>query len=609
LSAIPTQTIEGPLAAVREAEVRLLNEIAATLAEMGDPTSEDRARLLDVAKDLQAMFFLVVVIGEFNAGKSSFVNAMLGDALLPTGITPTTEMIELIRYGATISRIPTVREDGIREWTHPNTGAPGVAIVDTPGTGSVFQKHETTAKSFLHRSDLVIFLLSAKRALAETERLYLDMAKQYGKKIILVVNQVDLLGPAEQVEVRRFVERQLQDLLDMRPLIFMVSAKEALASAAVRAGAVKSGSAVIGEAAPTLVGGGIDAVRAHLRGVLTEAPPAQQKLLAQLDMAQQVVRRRQESVKGNADLVSVDTAKVLEVQQELEQQALGLDIQLREARAEIDRVFEGIRQRGLSFINENLSVRKIGRSRDREALQVEFQDVVLGRALRDINEATSGYINAVIDQSRLYWRGIIARLNQLADLMEQELSGLDASVYAEQRETLQEAIRIAEAELKSYSSGRVVGEIQAMFESNMSGLTTSALATVSGLVLAIIALATHGPLIGVGAAPLALPAFIVGAPLALGGSVYAWRYLRRVSEDTKREFNIRVDQLEATYHQALNDLTQKERSRLTQYGKQVLTPFFSRLDVLAERYAAQQTALQKHIDDIEGLRGQIKQLK
>ena len=125
-----------------------------------------------------------------------------GSSLLPVGITPTTEAIELIRYGDVPNRKPTLREDGIREWSHPNTGAPGVALVDTPGTGSVFQKHETVAKSFLHRSDLVIFVVSAKRALAETERLYLELAKNYGKKIILVVNQIDLLQPKEPTEVR-----------------------------------------------------------------------------------------------------------------------------------------------------------------------------------------------------------------------------------------------------------------------------------------------------------------------------------------------------------------------------------------------------------------------
>lgn len=175
-------TLDGTLAALRESEIRLLTDIGTTLAEMGEAAQQDRRRLLDVAQDLRDMFYLVVIIGEFNAGKSTFINALLGDNLLPVGITPTTEVIELIRYGEVANRKPVMREDGIREWTHPNTGAPGVALVDTPGTGSVFQKHEKTAKSFLHRSDLVVFVVSAKRAFAETERLYLELAKNYGKK-------------------------------------------------------------------------------------------------------------------------------------------------------------------------------------------------------------------------------------------------------------------------------------------------------------------------------------------------------------------------------------------------------------------------------------------
>ena len=199
------------------------------------------------------------------------------------GVTPTTEAIHLIRYGETAKRKPNIREDGIYEWTHPNTGAVGVSLVDTPGTGSVFQKHEKTAKAFLHRSDLVIFVLSAKRALAETERLYLELARDYGKKIILVVNQVDLLNPAERQEVRRFVERQVEELLDLKPLLFMVSAKEALKAA-------REGGSTVRAAASTRC-------KAHLRGVFNETPPAQQKLLAQLDMAragrQQVLRRGQ----------------------------------------------------------------------------------------------------------------------------------------------------------------------------------------------------------------------------------------------------------------------------------------------------------------------------
>ncbi|NJL93490.1 MAG: GTP-binding protein [Anaerolineae bacterium] len=210
--------LEGPIAELREREVRLLHKIADAIGSTGADSEVDRQRLHRNAADLRDMFFLVVVIGEFNAGKSSFVNALLGDELLPMGATPTTEAIELVRYATERSRKPTLREDGVlREWAHPNTGAPGVVIVDTPGTGSVFERHERIAKDFLSRSDLVIFLLSAKRAFAQTEKLYLELARSYGKKIILVVNQIDLLDNKEQKDVLAFVRQQSKDLLNLEP--------------------------------------------------------------------------------------------------------------------------------------------------------------------------------------------------------------------------------------------------------------------------------------------------------------------------------------------------------------------------------------------------------
>jgi small GTP-binding protein len=587
-----TNTLQGPLAALREAEIDLLTDVAATLAELGNIADEDHRRLLDVMKDLRDLFFLVVVIGEYNTGKSTFINALLGDDLLPIGVTPTTEVIELIHHGETPTRKPARRDDSLREWVHPNTGAPGVAIVDTPGTGSVFQRHEATAKDFLHRSDLVIFLLSAKRALAETERLYLEMARDYGKKVILVVNQIDLLQPSEQAQVRRFIESQVKELIGIQPLLFMVSAKEALAASN-------------NPNRPSDVGG-VDAVRAHLRGVFAEAPPAQQKLLSQLDMAAMVVEKYHKLIQAKADLVKADTAKVREVQDELQQQSLGLDTQLTEARAEIDLVFDGLRQRGLNFIDTNLSIRKIGRPVNREKLQIEFRDVVIGRALRDITEATNGYINAVIDQSRFYWRSVIDRLNRLQDLLEQELDGLDANIYAEQRESLQEAIHLAEAELKSYSSGRLVEEIQHDFQTSLNGFAWSTFFGVGGLFITLLAtVGTPGPLIGAGAAALALPVFLVAAPVAAVGSVAAIRYYRRITSDIKKDFNARVDRLMEAYHTALDDLTRKERSRLTQYGSQVLTPIFSRLEVLAQRYAVQQSKFDSYRGRIVTLRQAI----
>jgi hypothetical protein len=187
------------------------------------------------------------------------------------------------------------------------------------------------------------------------------------------------------------------------------------------------------------------------------------------------------------------------------------------------------------------------------------------------------------------------------------VAGLDSGIYAEQREALEEAIQIAEAELKSYSSGKVIGDVQSVFQTNMNGFTMGALTALIGLVVVLVAtVGTPGPVVGIGAAALAAPALIIAAPVAALGGWAAMRYYRRVSDDTKRELNERIDTIEKTYHEALDTLTQKERNRLTQYGKQVLTPIFSRLEVLNERYATQQNEMQAYREQIATLRKEIE---
>lgn len=580
-----TAPVSGALETLREQTVHLMTDIAASLHEVGGNANEDRARLQDMASDLREAFFLVAIIGEFNAGKSTFINALLGEPLLPMGVTPTTEAIELVRYGTQAIRVPTLRGDSsTREWVHPNTGAPGVALVDTPGTGSVFQRHETTAKGFLHRSDLVIFVVNAKRALAEAERIYLDLAKQYGKKIILVVNQIDLLEPTERVTVRRFVEQQVKQTLDLSPLIFLVSAKEAL----------NGGD------------GGVGAVKAHLRGVFAQTPPAQQKLLAQLNTVLQIVRLHENHLAERFDTVSADSTRAKTIRLELEQQSVTLADPLRAARAEIDRVFESLRLRGTAFIDSNLSVRILSRGPSKEKLQADFLEQVIGRAPREISEAAVGYVNALVDNSRVYWRGVIERLNKLKDVLETEVSNLDATAYAQQREGLDEAIRIAESELRSYQSGALANELHDVFETNMSGLRYNFLYASGGLLLILLALAPAGPVIGVGAAPLALPALVFGAPLAAIGGVGLIRYLRRVANETKQDFNAHVDKLKATYRNALDDLTNRERSRLAHYGMQVLTPIFSRLEALAAQCKTQLEVFTRFVDRAETLKRSVE---
>ena len=147
-------------------------------------------------------------------------------------------------------------------------------------------------------------------------------------------------------------------------------------------------------------------------------------------------------------------------------------------------------------------------------------------------------------------------------------------------------IRIAEGELRSYQNGQVVNDLTRLFDSNMSGLRNSLFGALGGVVLVLLAIAPAGPIIGAGAAPLALPALVFGAPLALLGGWGLVRYLGKVANDTKKDFLAKVDKLQKTYDDALDALTQKERARLSQYGMQVLTPVFSRLEAITSESKA-----------------------
>lgn len=592
--------LEGPIAELREREVRLLYDVAEYVGKAGPDGATDRQRLLETASDLREMFLMVVVIGEFNAGKSTFVNALLGDAILPMGITPTTDVIELVRYSQNKTHSDELRDDAIREWGHPNTGAAGVVIVDTPGTGSVFQKHERIAKSFLHRSDIVIFLISAKRAFAETERLYLELAKSYGKKIIVVINQMDLLDQKEQNEVKNFVQQQIDELLNLRPPLFMVSAKKALQGD--KAGGLLS----------TITGSGktdygMDAVRDYLRQTFEQVPPARQKLLTQLELARSMSAKYRGAIQSKLTLIGSDTNAAEDLQREMEQQASGLDRQLQSTLKEMHTIFEGVQGRGKDFIDKNLNVlRATRRGIDKEALQKEFETDVIGNALDQIASISEQYDNAVIDGGRTYWRSVIERLNKMEALLKEEAPNMDAAAYADQRAALQAAMSMAKLEMQGYTDNRVLEGIQADFQGHVRRFAYGAASSIGGIIAVVISILTPG---AIAVHPLATIGFMVGLPVMVVGGGVAYIAWRRAVNGAHEKLNKSIDDLENTYKASLVNLTNQERNRLLQYGKQILAPVFSQLQTLAQRYKEQQAQLDTFTDRAKGLEAEIDAIK
>ncbi len=194
---------------------------------------------------------LVTVMGEFSSGKSSFVNAFIGADVAPTGITPTTATINVVRYGRERGGRIVGRDGVILElgWdalmAHMRALTPEAAkqidrveilvplpqlekinIVDTPGLNSIQAEHEATARAFIAKADAIVWVFTAAQGGKASEKKALRSIRDEGKRVLGVLNKADQLSPPETTEVTTFIGGELGELVET---IVPFSARDALA--------------------------------------------------------------------------------------------------------------------------------------------------------------------------------------------------------------------------------------------------------------------------------------------------------------------------------------------------------------------------------------------
>lgn len=157
-----------------------LRAVLAALQRVPEAAEKDVRLVTTEIARLGDGFFMLVVAGEYNAGKSSLVNALLGRHILPEGPTPTTAKVTKLRYADQPSE-PRVDDDGVLVRGEPvEVLASRLQIVDTPGTNAIDRQHEALTKEFLPLCDIVLFVTSADRPFSESERLFLESIRTWG---------------------------------------------------------------------------------------------------------------------------------------------------------------------------------------------------------------------------------------------------------------------------------------------------------------------------------------------------------------------------------------------------------------------------------------------
>ena len=212
--------------------LQLRTELETTLASLfklsseirRDPASLDTIQglLTDVREPL-----LFVVVGEVKAGKSSLLNALFGQEFAKVDVLPATDKVYIFRYGEhprTVDVSP-----HLTERYQPIPFLRDFNVVDTPGTNTIVEQHQTITETFIPRADIVLFVFSVTNPWTQSAWTLLNFVqKKWLKNVVFVLQQSDLRDPAEIDVIRRHLEDTARQKLGFVPPVFDVSARKAL---------------------------------------------------------------------------------------------------------------------------------------------------------------------------------------------------------------------------------------------------------------------------------------------------------------------------------------------------------------------------------------------
>lgn len=363
-----------------ESEKQLLKSLL-ELTAAGEHV-EDARRLKDILAGIDELFLLVIV-GEFNSGKSSFINALFGQKIRVEGPIPVDDHITILHFGEQ----PEERSlsSFVTEKYVPVDFLRNISIVDTPGTNSVIKQHQEITEDFIPRADLVLFITSIDRPLTESERQFLSYIQQWGKKIVIVLNKIDTKDESEIAEVAEFIDGKCRELLGFKPLIFPIAAKPAL-------------NAKLGGNPRDWTRSRFEPLEDYIFNKLGERERLQLKLLSPLDSAQTVAGKLQAEYSGKLELISEDAAKIARIEEQLDVAQKEMRENFGKFILQIDALIVEFRDRGIDFLDRSMRVRNINVLRSEVKFREEFEREVLedwrGKLDRTVNESVDWLVRS-----------------------------------------------------------------------------------------------------------------------------------------------------------------------------------------------------------------------
>jgi len=412
--------IDANVQALLLRESKLLVELRETL-EREQP--EDRRRVDELLETLEDLF-TIVIVGEFNSGKSSLINALFGVKLRVEGPIPVDDRISVLRYGDP----PVAKQisNFVVEQSYPVEFLRNITLVDTPGTNSIVQRHQEITEDFIPRADLVLFVTSIDRPLSESERKFLDYIREWGKKVVFALNKIDTKDESEIEQVVEYLNTNVRAVFGFDPVIYPVSAKTRQ---------------------------GFDALEDYIFNVLSAKERVRLKLQAPLDTILSLGRKQFTMIESRRELLAADRARIDSLTEQLERARADLTSNFRQFVVRIDNLMMDLERRGIDFLDRYVRLQHIMMLRDSLRFREEFDRQVFQGFKGSVDATIQESVDWLVRENMKLWNSTVEEFHRRADSdsRDPQIVGRVGRDFAYNREEVYARMRMqAEQRLASY---------------------------------------------------------------------------------------------------------------------------------------------------------------
>jgi GTP-binding protein EngB required for normal cell division len=386
---------QGELVAL---ERKLVLRVRDALSKSDGPRA-DLERLASLVHEMDELFLLVVV-GEYNSGKSTFINALLGDEVFAMGDLPTTRAISILRYGQ--AGPPETIATNVQLYHYPLEVLRDLDIVDTPGTNSIERMEEEITRQFVPRADLILFVTSLLQPLTASELDFLTHIRQWGKKVVFIVNGVDRRNSDEQIDrVRQYLSGEIATRLGApAPTLYFISALQALKGRMAGAGAPIPDPK-----------NEYPALELYVLETLRETERVRLKLLTPLGVLRLLLKNNLGTLDTRLSVVHEDARVLRSIRDQLESYSKEMRHDSERYLIEVRNVLYELERRGRSWFERTIRIGNANFLRNKDAVENRFKSEVVMDSQQQIEGVVHRMVDWTVQRNLRLWSSVFAELD------------------------------------------------------------------------------------------------------------------------------------------------------------------------------------------------------